>query len=299
MIKRDETMKKKQQKELRLVDAPVFSYWQALYMAFYSRKLYVDVAKRWKGVCFFYLFLMIAVASIPLSARLIFDYNQFITEQIVEPLATVPPLELRDGVISFNEPMPYFVKSKTGATVAMIDTRTDGMGMKGTSPELMLLVTRDKFYVRPPTINLFPAIAQTSESQEPVVTQVEKGQYKIVVLSELVKSSGLLSFKWLLAALIYPFVVSFFFGVFFSLFLIIAMIAQVYSWLILRFKIKFIDTVRLLIVSSTAQLSVLLGFLSVNYLFPGLNLLCLVLCMVYFSYAIMSVKKDSQRLVHT
>ena len=46
----------------------------------------MDVAKRWRGVGFFYLWLMIAVASIPLCARLIFEYNLFIEDQIVAPL---------------------------------------------------------------------------------------------------------------------------------------------------------------------------------------------------------------------
>ena len=36
--------------KLKLIDAPVYRYWDALYMSFYSRRLYVDVGKRWRGL---------------------------------------------------------------------------------------------------------------------------------------------------------------------------------------------------------------------------------------------------------
>lgn len=291
-------MKKKKQLP-RLIDAPVYGYWRALYMAFYSKQLYVDVAKRWKGVCFLYLWLVIAVMSLPLTARLMYDYNLFIKEQIIEPLVNIPPLELRDGVVSFNEPMPYFVKSKTGAVVAMIDTRTDGRGMEGTNPELMLLITRDKFYFRSPTINLFPKISTTPTPHKPIIKEPEKGQYSILVLSEWLESSGILNTKWLVAGLIYPFIVSFIFGVFFIIFLVVTMLAQVFSWTIFRYHLKFTDAMRILIVSSTAQLSVLLILLGVNVWFSGMSFVCLALSLIYFSYAVLSVKRDSQKLVHS
>ena len=283
----------------RCIDAPVFSYWQALYMAFYSRRLYLDVGVRWRGVGFFYLFLMLAVASIPLSARLIHHYNQFISDQIIAPLATIPPLELQNGIISFNQPMPYFVKSKTGSVVAMIDTRTNGTGMDGTYPELMLLVTRDKFYVRPPQVNLFPDLSRKTQDRKPIVKQPDRGSFRLLNLSEWLESSGVLNLKWVLAGLIYPFTVSFLFGLCFSFFLIFAMFAQVYSWVILKFKMRFSQAIRLLIVSSTVQVSVCLFLLSFNVFFQSLSTISLLLCLIYFSYAVLSVKRDSQRLVRT
>ncbi len=288
---------KKNQSLPQRIDAPVFSYWQALYMAFYSKRLYVDVAKRWRGVCFVYLLFMVGVASIPLTARLMYDYNQFIQDQVIAPLATIPPLQLSNGLISLNAPMPYLVRSKTGDLVAMIDTRAKGHGMKNMDPKLMLLVTRDKFYFRAPNINLFPSLSSTSQPKEPVVKQPQQDASGELVLSKLINSDSVLRYKWILGALIYPLVVSFLFGMFFSLFFVVAMLAQAFSWLILRCKIKFTEALRILIVSSTVQVSILLFFLSINVLFPSLSIICLILCVVYFCYAVLSLKRSSKNIV--
>ena len=208
-------------------------------------------------------------------------------------------MEIQHGEISLNKPMPYFVKSKTGAVVAMIDTRTKGKGMEGTYPELMLLVTKDKFYVRPPTINLLSIVPGKSEAQKQIIQMPDKNTFKILVMSEWLESSGILHLKWMGAALIYPFMVSFLFGFIFSFFLAFAMLAQVFSWLILRFKIRYAAAVRILIVSSTVQLSVLMVFFGANRIFPGLGLLSLILCVAYFSYAVLSVKRESLLLVRS
>ena len=283
----------------RRIDAPIYSYWQALYMAFYSRQLYVDVAKRWKGIGFFYVWLMIAVTSIPLSVRFISEFNHFINEQIVEPLKTIPPLELQRGEIVVNKPMPYLVRSKTGAVVAMIDTRTNGEGMTDAYPELMMLITKNKFYFRQPTIHLFASARDNSKGHKPIVQMPDPNISRLLVFSEWLESSGILKLKWPMAAVIYFFTVSFLFGLFFSLFLILAMLAQVFSWFILRFKITFTQTVRVLVVASTVQLAVLSVFMSINRVFPSLGLLCVVLCALYFSFAVLSVKRDSLRMVRS
>lgn len=291
-------MKNKNQMPRRM-DAPVYSYWKALYMAFYSRQLYVDVGTRWKGVGFFYVWLMIAVVSIPLSARFIIEFNQFVNEQIVAPLKKIPPLELQQGEIVFNEPMPYFVKSNTGAVVAMIDTRTNGVGMTGTFPELMLLVTKDKFYFRPPTVHMFSSMTDKPEGNKPIVQIPDQNTSNILILSEWLESSGILNLKWFMAALIYPLVISFCFGLFYFLFFIFAMLAQAFSWLILRFKITFTESLRVLIVASTVQLSVLFMFLSADLIFPGLVFICVALCALYFSFAVLSIKRERSRMARS
>lgn len=48
-----------QNKVLRKVDAPFYNYWQAIVLSFFSSRLYVDVGKRWKGLGFRYLLLIV------------------------------------------------------------------------------------------------------------------------------------------------------------------------------------------------------------------------------------------------
>ncbi len=292
-------MQKKQQMPRR-VDAAVYRFWQALYMAFYSKRLYVDVAKRWRGLCFFYLLWVIAVAAIPISVRLVVKFNHYVDDQIIAPLNKIPPLEVHNGEISFDKPMPWLVTNNTGAVIAMIDTRTYGKGMDGTWPELMMLVTKDKFYFRPPKIRLLSDAAPDSKARNNVIEKMpDKDTSEILRVGEWAKSSGLLNLKWLVAGMIYPCLVSFLFSFFFVFFLVLSMLAQVFSWLVLRFKLTFKQAARLMIVTSTVQFLVLLLLPAVNVSINGLWFLCLASFVCYFCYAVLSVKRESLRLVRT
>ena len=68
--------KKAPGQQLKNIDSPNYTYWQALYKAFYSWWLYVDVGKRWKGYGFLYLLLAVAVFSMPVSLKAIFDLKR-------------------------------------------------------------------------------------------------------------------------------------------------------------------------------------------------------------------------------
>ncbi len=47
--------------KLKPIDAPAYGYWKALYMSFYSTRLYVDVGKRWRGIGLLYLLFFVVV----------------------------------------------------------------------------------------------------------------------------------------------------------------------------------------------------------------------------------------------
>ena len=74
-------IKKKQ--TLRPLDAPIYNYWQALYRSFYSGRLYIDVIKRWRGFGALYLLLAISLASIPLSLRIMVDFNHYFEKKMI------------------------------------------------------------------------------------------------------------------------------------------------------------------------------------------------------------------------
>jgi hypothetical protein len=233
---------------------------------------------------------------------LVSDYSRFVENQILAPLKTIPPLEIHNGEISFDGPMPFIVRSKTGAVVAMIDTRQNGNEMEKAYPELMLQVTKDKFYFRAPTVHLFPDLAKQSQPAKPMhvplVKMPDKNTSGVVVIREWLESQDIFRLKWMMALLIYPFVVAAFFGFFYTFLLVLAMLAQGFSAAILRYRMKFTDTVRVLIVASTVQLSVLLLFLSAHLIFPALGIICVALCVIYYSYGVLSVKRESRQLVN-
>ncbi|HEL8434089.1 TPA: hypothetical protein U0D75_002421, partial [Legionella pneumophila] len=80
----------KEKNKLKPIDAPIYSYWQALYMSFYSKRLFVDVGKRWRGIGLIYLLLVVAICSIPFSIRIASDFNKTFNQQIIQPLLQLP-----------------------------------------------------------------------------------------------------------------------------------------------------------------------------------------------------------------
>ena len=75
---------------LKPIDKPAYSYWSALWKSFYSRRLYVDVGKRWSGFGILYLLLVIALLSLPFYLRVLQSVNQSFQEQIIEPSVKIP-----------------------------------------------------------------------------------------------------------------------------------------------------------------------------------------------------------------
>ena len=291
-------MRKKQQMP-RQIDGPVFGYWQALYMAFYSSRLYVDVAKRWRGFCFVYLLILVAIMAVPLSVRIICDFNHYFNERIISTLEKIPPVPVRNGAFIFDKPMPYLIKDKAGVVVAMIDTNRIVSGMDAAYPNLVMQISKHAFYFRLPKINLFLNLPEQPGNHEAVVGTLDNTTPSLFVAKNWGKTHGILKMKWLTAMMVYPFLIPFLVGMFFSCLLVLAMLSQVFSWLILRYKLTFKEAVRILIVASTAQISVFLILWATQAVFPNITLFYMALSTIYFSYAVLSVKRESKMMIHS
>ena len=289
-------MNKKKQ-DLRPVDEPLFSYWQALYLAFFSRRLYVDVAKRWRGYGVLYLLLVIAIACIPISARIIYNFNQYFDDQMIAPLKALPVLQIQNGNVVFDKPMPYLVKNKTGHIVAMIDTTGRITGMSDLYPDLTILITKDSIFLRPPKFQLFFNSQQDLKGVNVYAQSLNKETNEIFVGENWVKSSGISRVKWLAEMLVYPLMTGFAFGIDSVIMLFLAFIGQLLSIIVFKHKMSLKDTCRLFMVAATAQIAVFFVFLTANIIPPGGGFGYLVLVSVYFSFAVLSVRRESRRMV--
>ena len=85
----------------------IYRYFRALYLSFYAPALYVDVVKRWQGVGIGYILMVIAIGSIPLSSRIIIEFNQYFEEKILLPLQVLPKINIKKGHVLF----PTFPRS--------------------------------------------------------------------------------------------------------------------------------------------------------------------------------------------
>jgi hypothetical protein len=289
-------MSKKKQ-ALQVTDKPIYSYWQALFMSFYSGRLYVDVAKRWKGLGILYLFLLITIVSIPLSARIVYDFHQYFDQQMVMPLAKLPTMYVQNGQVVFDKPMPYFIKNNAGAVVTIVDTTGQITSIDASYPQLTILITKNKLYFRPPKFHLFLDTIEQTKTGDIFVQPMDKSGNEVFDGGAWIESSGILKLRLLTEVIIYPLILMFIYGMYALLMLALAFIGQLFAQIIFKFKLPYKMAARMFLVAATPQIVVFFALLTTNMFFTGVGLLYMVLLAVYFYYAVLCVKRESNKLV--
>lgn len=285
-------------KKMRPVDLPFYSYWQALYLAFFSPKLYVDVGKRWRGLGLKYFLLLIAIIVIPFFIKLLINFNHFFKEEFINPIASLPTIYIQNGEVSIDKPIPYFAKDRKGAVISMIDTK-DQAGERSFQyyPQLKILITKTTVFYR--LINSKFHLG-TAENQAPGIFKqlIPPQTNQIFIGSDLVKSVGIKILYYFVNILLYPTLVIFFLVILLILFLPFAMIGQIIVKLFFKTSLSYYQATRLLFVSSTAPLCYLFIILTFNFRFIGIGLIFTILLFIYFCYASIVLKKSSGKLVH-
>lgn len=286
-----------QKKTLREIDTPFYNYWQALYLSFFSSRLYVDVGKRWKGFGLIYLLLLLFIVSIPFAVRVTADFNRFVNEEMIQPLAQLPSIYIQNGKVSFDKPMPYMVKNKAGQVVLIVDTTGKVQTIDKTYPNLTTLITKEKFIYRFPSPQFFFTKDPISSESSLYVQTIGEQVNEVFDGQRWVNSSGIKRVKYLSAAIIYPMVALIFFSMYLVFFLAFALMGQFVAKLFLKLSLSFKQACRLLIVSSTPQIVVLFIILTLGWLFNWLGVVLLAILSIYFTYAIISLKRESHKLV--
>ena len=145
-------------KRYSIIHIPVWS--------FFSQALYRDIALQWKGTCFGYLFLLLAVAWIPAMIVLHQSFSAFVADEAPKLTAQLPHLTILDGEASITEPEPFFFENPdTGMPLAIIDTTGSITSLDDTPAKL--LITRTE------------AIFETNESETETISFSEIDDFKI------------------------------------------------------------------------------------------------------------------------
>lgn len=285
-------------KTLRLVDARFYPYWQAFYLSLYSPRLYIDVAKRWKGFGFLYMLLLLSIVSIPLSIQYIQRFNQYAYTDFIEPFLRVPPLHIHHGKAIFDLKMPYAIKNKQGKVLILIDEEGSIKSFNTIYPDLIALITAHHCYFRQP-ISPFLTEKQSSSPEQTIETlsfdKLPEGEFD---LADWLKHSGLILFKNSMLVGIYPFIVSSFFGLILTLMLMLALMGQLTSYTVFRFKLGFKPACRLMAVASTLSMYIFFTLKTLGYKTSGMSFYCSLMAYIYFCFAVLVVRRESQKLVH-
>ena len=289
-------MSKKNQ-DIRKVDAPIYHYWQALYMALYSSRLYIDVAKRWQGYGILYMLLLIVIVSTPLSVRIMLDFKHYFDEQLSYPIEQLPTLYIQNGNVVFDKSMPYLIKNKVGDVIAIVDTTGKVTEIGAAYPKLSILVTKDKLYYRPPQFKLLLQIPAPTVDGSVVTKSFGKGTNGVFVGKNWLVTSGISKLKYSTEVLIYPVLALFWFGIYTVFLMALAYMAHLFALILFKYKLKYKDACRLFLVASTAQVVTLFVLLTANITLRGGGLIYMVLLAVYFNYAVICVRRESNRMV--
>jgi hypothetical protein len=110
-----------------------------LYMSFFSKSLYKDVAKNWSGFCLWYLLSLLTLCLIPQVMTVQSDLNAYLNTEAPKIVRQFPTVTIRKGTASTEEPQPYFIRDeKTGKPLMIIDTTGGISTLKGTTASILL-----------------------------------------------------------------------------------------------------------------------------------------------------------------
>jgi Protein of unknown function (DUF1189) len=286
-----------QTKAMREIDKPFYNYWQALYHSFFNSRLYVDVGKRWKGYGITYFLLLMFVVTLPVSIRVVIDFNRFFQDELILPFKQIPKLYIQNGQVKFDKPMPYLIKNKQGQVVIAIDTTGAIQSLNDKNyPYLNILITKDKLFYRFPQPKFF--FGTTPKKVDTYVTSFRGLSDSVFEGKEWVKGAGLKSLQGIFGLMIYPALAFVFFGLFLVLLLVVALLGQVAAKL-LGLTISYKQSCRLMLVSVTPAMVVLWLLLALAWLTKGYGFIIPVLLAIYFCYAVLALKRESQKLVRS
>ena len=101
-----------------------YKFFHAFYLSFFSKPLYRSVGRDWKGISLVYLFLLQAICSLALVARLSFDFSSFVDKDVPAVVEQIPAMTISNGIAATEEAKPYFIRipDEQDKLLAVIDT---------------------------------------------------------------------------------------------------------------------------------------------------------------------------------
>lgn len=84
--------------------------WQAVYHSFFSRHLYREVGKQWRGTGLGYLFLLLCVTTIPMALQVATLLETMKNTYIQHVIERLPDLRIEQGVLQTNVTQPFVIQ---------------------------------------------------------------------------------------------------------------------------------------------------------------------------------------------
>lgn len=122
----------------------------AIYLSSYSRDLYRDVARRWRGFSLVYLLALLGLYCIPL----VLHYTELIGRDLEEKAPSIihqiPDIKIAGGKASVGVAEPHYVYADEGKSVFMIiDTTGKTRTLQGTGSRILLTQSQVMIRISP------------------------------------------------------------------------------------------------------------------------------------------------------
>ncbi|MCL5272349.1 MAG: DUF1189 family protein, partial [Gammaproteobacteria bacterium] len=212
------------------------------------------------------------------------------------PIKLLPTVYIQNGNVVFDKPMPYLIKNDRGQITTIIDTTGTVTEFTKEYPNLSLLINKNQMAFRLPAPSMM-SLVDKDEGGTTLIQPFDKGTNMMFDGKSILKNNSINGLRLTSQLMIYPMVVAIFYSLLFVIFLVLAFLGQVFSTIFFSFKLGFRASCRLFMVASTPMVSVLILFLTFNLIFPGFGFILLALLIVYYSFAIYSLRSESLQMV--
>lgn len=120
----------------------------AIFMSFYSKRLYKDVGKNWGGKVFLYLFFVLALSWIWPTYNAQRFINSYYTQSGEAIVNQIPVVEIKEGKVNTPEDKPYIVTDPANkATLLIIDTSGQYTSLENV--DAGVLITKNQIISKP------------------------------------------------------------------------------------------------------------------------------------------------------
>ena len=116
---------------------------QTLAGSFYNPETYRDAVMHKKGNTFGYLALPVLLCTIPLIISVVSGMSNFMKDDGAFIINQLPEIKISDGIVTMDKESPYFIKSKAGETLFVIDL-SDSAGISELQGSAKVLLTKNK-----------------------------------------------------------------------------------------------------------------------------------------------------------
>jgi hypothetical protein len=119
-----------------------YSIIHPLFMSFYSKDFYRDVAFNWKNYAFLYLLFLLALCSVVKTVKIHYSISDFLTNHAPGFINQFPVVTFSNGKASTDQDKPYFIKDPlSGDDVIIIDTTGQTSSLDSTTAVMLLTET--------------------------------------------------------------------------------------------------------------------------------------------------------------